>query len=147
MVYSTSSGTGLYCLRMMMNRLSRNVALAGPVVGYLLAFHGGALLRRVGARRPDWKRWGSLLTAGMIALTVLVTLATASSWIWRKLDWRERRFGAGLLANHYPIETAKFLAELPAEGDLLCDNFGDAGTFIYHSSPRRRARTKAKSPD
>ena len=116
----------------------RNVGLGGPVVGYLLAFHGGALLRRVGARRPDWKRWGSLLTAGMIALTVLVTLATASSWIWRKLDWRERRFGAGLLTNHYPIETAKFLAELPAEGDLLCDNFGDAGTFIYHSSPRRR---------
>ncbi len=116
----------------------RNVGLAGPVVAYLLAFHGGTLLRSIAGSRPRWRRCGPPLTAGVMVLAVLVAAGATSSWIWWKLGWGEYRFGVGLLPNHYPVRTAKFLSGVPGEGNLLCDNFGDAGAFIYYSSPPRR---------
>ncbi len=115
----------------------RNIALLGPVVGYLLAWHGAAVLKHVGQSRPKLRRPGPYLAACMAAVALAVAAAAATSRIWRHAGSRQR-FGPGLQGEKYPLAAAKFLAELPAKGGLLCENFGDSGAFIYHSYPRRK---------
>jgi len=115
----------------------RNVGLAGPVLGYLLAWHGAAAIRRLAARRTKLRRAGPYLAAGMCVLAVLLTAACATGALWRAMG-RDRQLGIGLKRAHYPIAAAMFLRDLPGKGDVFCQNFGDAATFIYHSYPRRR---------
>jgi len=131
----------------------RNVALAAPVCGYLLAFHGGALLRRfaptpgleppaqrerkAGTRTPPRApRLPMALTLAAVALALAAAAVWASEWPFRARQLR-RRFGPGLYRPNYPIDIARRLGELDAPGDIFCGNWGDAGTFIYHSRPRR----------
>ena len=112
----------------------RNVALLGPVCAYLLALHGGALLREH-TRRPR-PVLAATLTLAAAALALAVAAGCATEWLFRRRGVN-RRFGCGLYRPHYPVAAAEFLGRLEASGDVFCDNWGDAGTFIYHSRPRR----------
>ncbi len=115
----------------------RNVGLTAPVLGYLLALHGGAVVRRLTAKRPVPSWVPAALTVCLAGAIIALSFAAGTSLLWAKLG-RSQRFGPGLMQENYPQATAMFLADLPADGDLLCDNFGDAGTFLYHSYPKRR---------
>jgi len=115
----------------------RNVGLAAPVFGYLLAFHGGRIIRRIAAARPKLARAGGVLTAIMLLASAALAGAFVTEYYW-KFRRTDHEFGAGLQKNHYAVQTAKFLRDLPTEGDILCGNFGDAGVFLYHSYPQRQ---------
>jgi len=139
----------------------RNVALTGPVCGYLLTIHGGQIIRRIAvalqasnARKSgDRHRRGQqhaasepvpifalpaakAATAGAILLALAVAVLCATEVTFR-LTGFHRRFGPGLYRPNYPIDIATWLGTLKVRGDILCDNWGDAGTFIYFSRPRR----------
>ena len=147
----------------------RNVALTGPVCGYLLTVHGGQVIRRfiaarcahAGAARPlaatkedepacrqaDYRRGAeaqrskkgrrtaNVATIAAIVLALAVAAGCANELIFRMRGFG-RRFGVGLYRPYYPIDIASWLGSLKARGDILCDNWGDAGTFIYFSRPR-----------
>jgi len=112
----------------------RNVALAGPVCGYLLALHGGAFLRRHAGRRSA--ALAPLAAIGAMGLAGVLTVGCATEWLFR-LRGADRRSGPGLYRAHYPIDAARRLGQLDAPGGVFCENWGDAGAFIYHSRPRR----------
>jgi len=112
----------------------RNVALTGPVCGYLLARHGGALWAPRHARRRPVRSW--VLTVAAALLAIALAAGCATEWVFR-MRGIHRRFGPGLYAPHYPVASARYLASLDAPGDVFCENWGDAGTFLYHSRPRR----------
>jgi len=114
----------------------RNVGLMGPAVGYLLAWHGGGAIRRIVGGRKMPTRVGPCSAAAMTLVTLALGFAAATGHLRGYLGWA-RQLGVGLQEYHYPVAAAKFLRQLPAKGDLLCENFGDAGTFIYHSYPKR----------
>jgi len=162
----------------------RNVALTGPVCGYLLTVHGGQVIRRiVTARRsrtgghagrglalcdssserchasvlgsmlrgdmlPKMEAWhhihritchralANAANIAAIALALVVAALCANELVFR-LTGFHRRFGPGLYRPNYPIDIASHLGTLKVRGDILCDNWGDAGTFIYFSRPRR----------
>jgi hypothetical protein len=118
----------------------RNVGLAAPVWGYLLAWHGGAVCRRVARASRRLGRLRGVAAAAMILVAAAVSFAGATELLawWRRSGIRT---GAGLLAHNYPIDAARFLRDVPAGGDVFCDDFGDAGPFIYYcgsgADPRR----------
>ena len=127
----------------------RNVALTGPVCGYLLAVHGGQVIRRLfaghSARAPAGtanvagRRTQSLAGAANVA-AIALALAVAggcATELFFSLRGFGRRFGYALYRPYFPIDIASHLGSIEARGDILCDNWGDAGTFIYHSRPRR----------
>jgi hypothetical protein len=131
----------------------RNVALTGPVCGYLLTVHGGQVIRRFAAalrESGDRHRRGqqhaasesvpifalSAANVAAIVLALAVAAGCASEMIFRWTGFG-RRFGPGLYRPYYPIDIATWLGSLKARGDVLCHNWGDAGTFIYFSRPRR----------
>jgi len=115
----------------------RNVGLAGPVLGYLLAWHGQAVLTRLLQGRRRLSRWTVPIRVLLSAAACAVIVLAASSQLWRAMG-SNKRFGLGLQAERYPIRAAKFLKELPGKGDVLCENFGDSSTFIYFTAPRRK---------
>jgi hypothetical protein len=160
----------------------RNVALTGPVCGYLLALHGGQLWRTRGRRNGDWLRSGELsadsvpvpispagpemgtgtdaanpdaasgpprsqspfsghlvivgLRVASLALAAALAGAYATEWLFR-VEGVPRRFGPGLYGMNYATEIAQRLAAVPGGGDVFCENWGDAGPFIYYCQPRR----------
>lgn len=114
----------------------RNVGLIGPVGAYLLAAHGGDLIKKLAAR-PRLGRLGPIANAAAVILAGAVAVGYATGLTYR-IGGTQKAFGAGLREEHYPIKTAEFLRNLSADGDVLCANFGDAGVFIYHCYPRRR---------
>ncbi len=110
----------------------RNVALLGPMCGYLLAVHGGEILGRLGLR---WRKLRKLAPAATVAAVLLagaVSFAYSTEWIFRDRGIFNR-FGPGLQKENYPTDIALWLGSLKAEGDVLCDGFGDAAVFIYYS--------------
>jgi len=112
----------------------RNVGFLGPVCGYLLGRTGGELL--AGVKGPVRKAGLALTPLCMLAAGVLIFgFVTEQYWALRG---SERRFGAGLDRAGYPISCAEYLRDLPAEGDVLCVNFGDGGVMIHHAWPRRK---------
>ena len=127
----------------------RNVALTGPVCGYLLALHGAAVLRNLARRRRRASAGddeaSSLASAcprlavGLNLLSLLLAAAVigayATEWVFQ-VKRVPRRFGAGLQRELYPLDIARRLGRLDCPGEVFCDNWGDSGTFIYHS--RRR---------
>jgi len=139
----------------------RNVALTGPVCGYLLTVHGGQVIRRIitalqasnarifgdrHRRGQQSRRAGAsesvpifALPAANIAaiLLALVVAALCANELVFRLTGFHRRFGPGLYRPYYPIDIASHLGTLKVRGDILCDNWGDAGTFINFSRPRR----------
>ncbi len=112
----------------------RNVALTGPVAGYVLGLHGGAWLRRRGLLRPGGRPAAAVgAVAGVLAVAVVAGCGT--EWLFR-VRGITRRFGAGLYRPNYPLALARRLGELDAPGAVFCADWGYAGTFIHHS--RRR---------
>jgi len=115
----------------------RNVGLMGPVFGFLLAWHGGETLARLKGAVPWSGRIGQVLTGVMGLAVIALIFAASTSAIWRWAGW-DRRFGAGLQTERYPIACARFLRKFPGKGNLFCTNFGDSGCFIYHTFPKRK---------
>jgi MFS family permease len=119
----------------------RNVALLGPVIGYLAAVHGSDLLARLHSR---WGRMGAMAlpSAAVVAAgALLLTAGAMIGWLPRNLSL-PHRFGVGMQDDAYPLKAAEFLRNLDVPGDVLCDNFGDASSFIYFGnrllpSPKR----------
>jgi len=114
----------------------RNVGLIAPVCGYLLALHGQGAWDRLGRARPGVNRLGTAMTVFMIVTGAVVAAGYATEWIPRLAN-SPQRLGLGVSRLNYPIAAARFLQKLPAQGDILCEDFGDAATFIYHT-PRRK---------
>jgi tetratricopeptide (TPR) repeat protein len=125
----------------------RNVCLTGPVCGYLLAVHGGQLLRRIA-----WAKRGTGTSAAkqpassepvplsvmnpaalLLALAFAAGCATEVLFRWQGFG---RRFGARLYRPHYPIDIAEHLGSLEAPGDIFCANWADASVFMHFSRPR-----------
>ncbi|MFP4104797.1 MAG: hypothetical protein ACLFVU_01810 [Phycisphaerae bacterium] len=107
----------------------RNVALAGPVLAFLSAWHGGKVIRRLLAGR----RLGKLpvaTSAVAMVLGVLLMAAYATEWMYR-VRGHDTQFGMGMRAGHYPVASAGFLRDLDHGGDVFCMNFGDSATFVY----------------
>jgi hypothetical protein len=113
----------------------RNVALLGPVAGYLLAIHGADLLKAVAARRPRLGRVAPFAAGLATLLALAVSAGYATEWYWRTIR-NAQRFGAWLQEDNYPTGIARWLESLKAGGDVFTDNFGDAAVFIYYSGPR-----------
>ena len=115
----------------------RNIGLLGPVVGYIIARHGGEVMERLKKARPGLTRLALPVRAAMCLLLAAICAGAATSGLWRLMGWSQR-FGAGLQAERHPIAAARFLGDFPGKGALFCEDFGDASTFIYYSCPRRK---------
>ena len=115
----------------------RNAALVGPLAAYLLAIYGGRLWRRLGELRTRLQRTGPWLSGLTAAATVVLTCALLTGSVWRATG-SSFDSGVGLLPGRYPLGAAAMLRDMPAEGNVLCDSFGDAGAFIYAAWPKRR---------
>jgi hypothetical protein len=117
----------------------RNTALLGAVCGPLLIWHGGQWLHRFipppRRRNVGALRFGTLGMVASVLLALLVGAGYATEWFYRRSGAPYHHFGPGLLVQRYPIAAAQFLRNLPAEGDVLCENFADAGAFMYYSDP------------
>ena len=116
----------------------RNVMLAAIPIGFLLAIHGGALLRRVADARPGWAR--RRLPASIAALVLLAATAAgyATEWVYRAQNRQANRAGFGQVQGLHAIDMAKWLGDSDLEGDILPLDFGEGGVFIYYSYPRRK---------
>ena len=121
---------GLWLLAM------RNAGLASIVCGYLLAVHGGGVLGKISRRAGPAPRLVTWATIAMLLPVAALACALASGWLYR---WRGSpdRFAAGLRRQAYLIGPAKYLRDLDAEGNILCQDFGDASVFNYYCPPRR----------
>lgn len=115
----------------------RNVGLMAPVCGYLLAWHGGAMLRAAAVHAPNLGRAAGPLAALATLAGLAVSAGYATGYIFR-IERTNDQLGAGLAPHQYPIELAQYLGDLPAKGDLLNLSFGDASTFIEYSYPARK---------
>jgi len=113
----------------------RNIGLAAPVWAYLLALHGGDVLRRMGRSAPKLRPFAAGFTIAAVGAAVAVSALGASGALraWRGSAVQP---GLGLLEYAYPTQAAKKLERLTVAGDVFCTDFGQAGTFIYYSGPR-----------
>ncbi len=116
----------------------RNVPLFCIPAGFLLAIHGGDWLHELTRRRRVLAKMGKFATVIMSCLLATTAAGYATETVYR---WQHRpacRFGLGLVDGLHHVEMAKWLGESELSGDVLMLDFGDGGTFIYYSYPRRR---------
>jgi hypothetical protein len=128
---------GIFAVFVVMAMLAlRNVGMLGPVLGFLLALHGGSALRELGNWKPFLKRlapvFSFFLASGAIALSSLFLVGMAQRF--RGVGTP----GAGLQRDNFNIDAAKLLADLDVQGDLMCENFGDGGVFDFYLSHDRQ---------
>jgi tetratricopeptide (TPR) repeat protein len=116
----------------------RNQSLFAIVLGFLLALHGGQWLREVAQRRPAWGKVSAPATALMLLLTAVVAVAFATEWAYRWQKMPYTQFGFGHVTGNHPTEMAQALGQWDIAGDVLPLEFGDGGTFIYYSWPKRK---------
>ncbi len=115
----------------------RNVGLLGPVFGFLLGWHGWQVIRQLGKREFFRSKWiARLSTAAVYILACLAFLDYSQGWFPAWLGNDGGVPGAELQRDQYALGSAKFLQDSGVEGDVFCENFGDAGAFIYYSGPR-----------
>ena len=116
----------------------RNVALFVFPAAFLLTLHGGEWLRALATRHAPL---GRLRAPAAVAMLILLA---AGAWLFGSeavYRWENRSFsrtGFGLAQGAHPVAMAAWLGELQDEGDILPLDFGDGGTFIYYSWPRRK---------
>lgn len=115
----------------------RNIGLAGPVLAYLAAEHGGTLYKAFLDARP-YLRPARLVVSGMMILLAVGMSAANVVDLTARWNRTSIRFGPGLQRDNYPIDSARFLRTLPHAGDLITINFGDASVFDYYTWPQRR---------
>lgn len=116
----------------------RNIALGILPAAILLALHGGELMRAVGAVRPSWRRIGKPTAWAMLALLAGTAVSYATEAAYRWSNRPALHFGLGLAQGIHPIDMAKWLGRINVDGDVLPLDFGEGGTFIYYSYPRRK---------
>jgi hypothetical protein len=127
----------------------RNLAIMALVLGVVLAFGVGDVLRRVRRRNePDElpaprKEAIPVVLASLLAIVMSVGYATGAIQHLTSKDSYSGLPGAGLLKENCCDGAAKFLRDLDVEGDLLCGQFGDGGVFEYYfnhdrDKPKRR---------
>jgi tetratricopeptide (TPR) repeat protein len=114
----------------------RNISLVAPVCGFLLAWHGGAVIGRLGDRHPRLARAGPWPLAAVVVLAACMAAGYATELTYRVLG-SGMRFGPGAMAGKYPADLAKWLTERKVDGDLFCSNIGDASVFEYYFSKGR----------
>lgn len=116
----------------------RNVGLLAPVCGWLLAWHGGCILRRAGRR---WKAGARIAAPAAAAIFSLAGLAVAAGYATEYIYHLRRvgtRFGAGLDPEQYSTDLGQYLGRCKAPGDVLTVDFGFASTYIFYSYPARK---------
>ncbi len=116
----------------------RNVPLFVLPAGLLLAVHGGAYLREFARRHVGWRKLALPAAGAMLAGLIAIAAGFATEWVYR---WQKRdgnRFGFGVVEGRQPIDMAKWLGSIRLSGDILPLEFGDGGTFICYSYPRRK---------
>ncbi len=116
----------------------RNIPLFCIPAGFLLAIHGGDWLHELTRHRPALAKTGKFATVIMLCLLAATAAGYATEGVYR---WQRRqacRFGFGLVDGLHHVEMAKWLGRAELSGDILTLDFGDGGTFIYYSYPRRR---------
>jgi len=119
----------------------RNVGLLGPMAGFLLALHGGALLAGVRAWKPTLARVGGPF-AVIMGLAILLLSAGYLTGTVARFHGHGPLPGAGRQPFAQADGAAQWLGQLQAPGDVLAENFGDGGVFIYWANhgldqPRR----------
>lgn len=111
---------------------ARNVALLGPVAGWVIAHQLGDWWQAGGReRRPGLAR-AAVGVATLVALALSV--ASATDWLWRSRGWHQR-FGTGVREWVYPIEAMAFVErhELPRP---VLSGLADASYLIYEGGER-----------
>ncbi len=116
----------------------RNVALFCIPAGFLLAVHGGQWWDEISRRRPGLQKTGTFASVIMFLLLTATAAGYATETIFRWQQRRACRFGLGLVDGLHPVDMAQWLGRSELSGDILALDFGDGGTFIYYSYPRRR---------
>lgn len=115
----------------------RNVGVMAVVCGYLLAAHGGEFFSRIATGRPKLRR----CSRATLAIAMLLTAASIFAYV-TEVHYQTlglvNRFGVGLAKYVNPTGVADYLGELESDGDILCQDFGNAGLFIYRCGPTRR---------
>ncbi|MFB3893780.1 MAG: hypothetical protein ACE15C_17340 [Phycisphaerae bacterium] len=114
----------------------RNVALLGPICAVLLAIHGTAVLEMLQKARPAIRKVWPLVTGAAVLLSLAMIVGYATEFTYHQ-EGAPFRFGAGLCKPEYCVDVAKYLANLDADGDVICDNFGDASPILFYSSAGR----------
>ncbi len=114
----------------------RNVILVVPVAGYLLALHGGRALRLFLDERPLLGGLGlrAVATALVLAGLVYISWDYGTERVYLR-DRKPNQSGPGLLRQVYGVGLAQYMAKLEAPGAILCQDFGDAGPFLYYTYP------------
>jgi len=115
----------------------RNVGLIGPLCGFVMAVHGGSVLRRIGQRTARLARAVGPVLMGVALLAVATVSAGFVTGEIRRRMKTKQVFAAGLQRPNYQVAAAKFLPGLDANANILCENFGDSGVFIYYASQGR----------
>jgi len=119
----------------------RNVGLVAPLAGVLLALHGGTFLNFARAWKPTLARVGKPFAALMAVAVLLMSAGYATGTIFKWYGHGEL-WGPGRQPLAQADAAAAWLGELPVDGDVLTENFGDGGVFIYYANhgadePRR----------
>ena len=116
----------------------RNVTLLVIPAAFVLAIHGGQLCRLL-PRPGRPRRWlGAAARVAMLLALLGAALGYATEAVYRWQGRSASRFGLGLVNDVHPVEMAKWLGQSQLSGDILPLNFGNGGTFIYYSHPRRK---------
>ncbi|MDY7009913.1 MAG: hypothetical protein SVV80_04085 [Planctomycetota bacterium] len=129
----------------------RNVALFCIPAGFLLAVHSGQWWNEIRSRRPALQKTGAFASVIMLFLLAATAAGYATETIYRWQGREACRFGQGLVDGLHPVDMARWLGRSKLSGDILPLDFGDGGTFIYYSYPRRRVwmdgRLEVHPPD
>lgn len=115
----------------------RNTAFTVLVAGPLAAIYISGGVRAITGR---WQFLRAATWPAVILLSagaVLLGAGYATGWLYARQN-RTERPGIGLMANHFPLNTAKRIAEVDGAGAILTPNFGDAGAFIYFAGPSHK---------
>lgn len=110
---------------------ARNVALLGPVAGWVIAQQLGAWWVAGGGQRwPQLPRAAAVLT---LMAAVSLGLAAITDGLWRPRGW-DQRFGTGVREAIHPIEAMAFVTEQGLPRPVL-SGLADASYLIYEGGP------------
>jgi len=109
----------------------RNIALLGPICGWLLAINGWPVVEKLVGLRRLWGR----LAPFVLPLLVLAALGAIAVSITGMHDFGGAyRFGVGLDRDEYPLRSARYLRDLNEPGDVFCMDFGDSAPILYYAA-------------
>ena len=110
---------------------ARNVALLGPVAGWVIAqqlgdwWAGGADVR--------WPRLPRRAAGFVLVSAAVLGGAAATDSLWRPRGW-DQRFGTGLRPGVYPVEAMAFVAQHGLPRPVM-SGLADASYLIYEGGP------------